>query len=270
MDLRQQRLDGGIQGRARLPSPTDPLPHGWRAALAEHLPGEVLGLLHVGLVEHVDPQDRARDGDRILPAKEFGAETQRVIEFQRHHGVPGFAQGPEPCGIAVVAIGEGEPDEEPVVAIDLGWSQRFVGHRHQPLPFFAGALRDQLFRPEAKTVQWRRREDRDLIPAGFCRFGEDGSKPRARVLADRHRRRARLRHCRRPVQESGQVYAAQGSRYQPEVRKGRVSPADVRRVEKDSSEPSLCCFVRKRGLRVGDGDELAAVTSRSLEEVSIV
>ena len=81
VDLRKQRLDGGIQGRALLPSPTDPLPHGWRAALAEHLPGEVLGLLHVGLVEHVDPQDRARDRDRILPAKEFGAETQRVIEF---------------------------------------------------------------------------------------------------------------------------------------------------------------------------------------------
>src|SRR5205085_185096 len=123
---------------------------------------------------------------------------QWVIEFQRHHGVPGFAQGPDPCGIAVVAVGEGEPDEEPVVAIDLGWSQRFVGNRHQPLPFFAGALRDQLLRPEAKTVQWRRRE------------------------------------------------------------------------EKDSSDASLCRVVRKRGLRVGDGDELAAVTSRSLEEVSIV
>src|SRR5205823_10004854 len=101
-DLSEQRLDGGIQGGALLPGPADPLPHGWRVPLAEHLPGEVFGLLHVWLVEDIDSQDRARDGDRIFPAKELGTQTQWIIELQGHDRVPGLAQCLEARGIAAV------------------------------------------------------------------------------------------------------------------------------------------------------------------------
>src|SRR5436309_936379 len=90
-DLSEQRLDGGIQGGALLPGPADPLSHGWRVPLAEHLPGEVFGLLHVWLVEDIDPQDRARDGDRILPAKELGTERQWIAELEGDHWMAGRA-----------------------------------------------------------------------------------------------------------------------------------------------------------------------------------
>ena len=270
VDLRQQRLDRGIQGRALLPGPADPLPHGWWVALGENFPGEVFCLLDVGLVEDIDPQDRARHRDRILPAKEFGAKTEWVRELQRDHRVPRLAQGLEACRVAVVLLGEGEPDKQPVVAVDLGRSQRFVGHRHQPLALFAGALRDQLLGPDPEALHRGRRNDRDLVAANFRRLGQDRSQPGARVLADRHRRRAGLHHRGRPVQESGEINATQGSRHQPEVRKGRVSPTDVSGVEKDSPESLLCGFVLKRRPRVGDRDELPAVAPGALEEVSIV
>ena len=180
-------MDGCIQGRALLPCPADPLPHGWRIALAEHLLGEVFGLLHVWLVEDIDPQDRTRDRDRIFPPKELGAQAQWVAELERYHGVPGFTQRRQAGGIGVRPAGQGQPHEEPVMAIDLRRSQRLVGHRHEALAFFAGALGDQLLRPDPEASHRGRRDDRDLIAANLGRLSKDRTEPGAGILGHRHR-----------------------------------------------------------------------------------
>src|SRR5215218_10654290 len=49
-----------------------------RASTLEQRVGAVLGRLHVGLVEGVDPEDRARDGDGELPAEELLTQLVRV------------------------------------------------------------------------------------------------------------------------------------------------------------------------------------------------
>ena len=71
-------------------------------ALREHLVRPVLRRLHVGLVERVDPEDRAGDGDGELPAEELLPELVRarkrdVLAAARPAGRPGAGTMPLPC-----------------------------------------------------------------------------------------------------------------------------------------------------------------------------
>ena len=56
--------------------------------------------------------------------------------------------------------GQDHRHEDPVLAVDLGRAQRLAGHGQDSLPFLAGALGDQLFRPEAEARDARARARR--------------------------------------------------------------------------------------------------------------
>src|SRR5690348_13496348 len=53
--------------------------------------GAVLGLLHVGLIEGVDAEQRARDGRSELPTEELSAQVVAVAQRQRNTGCPAAA-----------------------------------------------------------------------------------------------------------------------------------------------------------------------------------
>ena len=55
--------------------------------------GVILRLLHIGLVEGVDAQHRARDGRRELPAEELGAQVIGVCRCSSTTGWPGVSSG---------------------------------------------------------------------------------------------------------------------------------------------------------------------------------
>ena len=60
---------------------------------ASGLAGVLLGLLDVGLVERVDPEDDPGDRGGDLPADELGREVDRVVEVDPDHGVAGGLEG---------------------------------------------------------------------------------------------------------------------------------------------------------------------------------
>ena len=104
--LRQQLVEGALRLELDV-------------ALREHLVRLVLRRLHVGLVERVDPEDRARDGDGELPAEELLPELVRARQRD--------------------------------VLVQLG--ARVVGRGHDALALLAGRLGDQLLHPEAERVR---------------------------------------------------------------------------------------------------------------------
>ena len=76
---RRVAVEGQPVGRRdRRPAPASrPSP---AAPAASTSPGQLLGLLDVGLVERVDAEDRAGDRGGDLPADELAAEVDRVVD----------------------------------------------------------------------------------------------------------------------------------------------------------------------------------------------
>src|SRR5262249_16678315 len=107
--LREQLLERALRREIRVD------------AAGEDLGGAVLRLLHVRLVEGVDPEDRACDGGGELPAEELLPELVRIREA---HLLP----------LTVRAV-------------------RVLARRgDEPLALLARRLRDQLLRPQAEAA----------------------------------------------------------------------------------------------------------------------
>src|SRR4029077_21226375 len=99
-------------------------------ARVEHGARAYLRVLHVGLVERVDAEDRGGDSGRELPAEELGAEVVRVVEL-----------------------------DLPLLAV--GAVRRLARRGDEALALLAGRLREQLLDPEPEAV--RVGVDRDLV-----------------------------------------------------------------------------------------------------------
>src|ERR1700732_4743169 len=248
-NLAEQGLDRRVERRPCLAGPPDPLADRRRIALAQDFLGEVLRLLHVRLVEDVDAKDRARHRDRILPTEKLRPDGERVAELEGDKRMTGFAERRQGSRLSVTR--QRPPDEKAITAIDLRRAERLIRDRHQALAFFAGTLRDQLLGPHAETLHRGGRDDRDLVPPDLCRLGEDGSQPGSRVLAHRDRRGTCLHHGRRSVEQAGKLHPTQPRRHEAKVRRGRVTAADVRRVEEGAAEPSPGGLLGQRRSRGG-------------------
>src|SRR4029453_6445821 len=76
----------------------------------EDLVRAVLGLLHVRLIERVDPEQSAGEGGRELPPEHFRAEVERVGNFEPRDGMTG------PLELAelrrCIGVGGGPPDAD--------------------------------------------------------------------------------------------------------------------------------------------------------------
>ena len=128
------------------------------AVAGQHGPGQLLGLLDVGLVERVDAQDGAGDGGRDLPAHELGAEVDRVVDGDPDDRVSGLGEGgrqrrPRAGG----AVGQGDPDEGAIRSRRPDVAERLQVDGHDPDAVLAGALRDELLQPAAEARESRRR-----------------------------------------------------------------------------------------------------------------
>ena len=89
---------------------------------------EILGRLHVWLIERVDAEEVRGDGRRQLPLVELLAEIVGVGQLDAHQRP---ARGRERSHRCVVGRVSGEPqvDEQAIVRVRLGRSRRFIDHR---------------------------------------------------------------------------------------------------------------------------------------------
>src|SRR6266508_372828 len=186
-------------------------------ARGEHLLRLVLGRLDVGLVERVDPQNRAGDRDGELPAEELGADRGWVVEPHLR---------PLPIG----AVGN------------------LPGRGHEPFSVLAGRLRDQLLGPETESPLYL--GDADLVAPLAPRLAELESELDTWVLL----RTARLRHPLCVNKQLFHVDAHQGGGDDAERRHRRIPPAD-RRLAREHRRPVLARLALEGRARIADGHE---------------
>ena len=125
-----------------------------RAGLLERsrqFAGLDLGGFHVGLVERIDAEDRARHGGRHLEPEKFLADMVDRFHDDADHGMSGRLQRLEPVVMRGVVFAFGaDIDEEAVVAVKRGIAERLAVDRDQTLAVLAGGFGDQLFGPGAE------------------------------------------------------------------------------------------------------------------------
>src|SRR5829696_5077303 len=90
-----------------------------RASTLEQRVGAVLGRLHVGLVEGVDPEDRARDGDGELPAEELLTQLVRVRK-------------PRLVYLDVVALAARKHGDEPLALLPRRLGEQLLDPQREP------------------------------------------------------------------------------------------------------------------------------------------
>ena len=166
--------------------------------LAQHASRQLLGLLHVRLVERVDAEHRSGDGGGDLPADELPAEVDRIAHVDPDDRVAG---GLERGGQLVAAPGgaavERDPDERAVRAVRLDGPERLAVDRHDPDAALAGALGDELLEPRAEALDLVVDEERQLV-AAVLRQRPDRQPERHARVDGRVRLAARADHRRSP------------------------------------------------------------------------
>ena len=140
----------------------------------------VLARLDVRLIEWVDAEDRSRNRRRDLPAEEFLAEVVAVGDLDAHHRMAGVLEFNESrvrcrrrCSSASRSV-----DEQTIVAIDAGGSERLAVDRDQSLAVLAGRFRQQLLEPRAEIRNAGRSHDRDLVAARLPEHAQHGAERR--------------------------------------------------------------------------------------------
>ena len=107
----------------------------------------VLRLLHVRLVEWIDPEQQAGSGGRHFPAQKLGADGGGVGDGQRHQRQPRGTCGGKLARVRPLA---GQRDRHRDAIGSEPSVRRFTRDRHDPLAMFARALRNELLDPEAE------------------------------------------------------------------------------------------------------------------------
>ena len=111
------------------------------------------------------PRIDAGRGDRDLPQIELLAEIVLVVHREPHDGVAGRLEGAEFGVDAGFRVGQirADVDEEPIVAVVAGVTERLARDRHDAFAVLAGRLGDQLFGPRAEGFDVGVGDDRELV-----------------------------------------------------------------------------------------------------------
>ena len=226
-----------------------------RSASLEHVAGELLRLLDVGLVERVDAEDRPGDRGRDLPADELPAEVDRVGERDADHRVAALRECVgEGRPAAVAAAVERDAHEHPVIAVGLGGADRLAVDRHDAGAALAGALGDELLGPGPERGDLVVGQERELV-AARRREGAEGEPERDARVGVGVGLAARAEHRARRGEQRVEVEADQRRWHQPDVRQRAVAAADVGRVEEHLAELVVVADRLDALARVGDGHD---------------
>ena len=144
------------------------------------------------------------------------------------------------------------------VAVGVRGQGRLGGHGDNARAVFAAAFGQQLLGPESEAGDARRGQQGQLVAALPGQGSDGGAQQCAGVFGGGAGRQAAFGHLRRGRQQAGQVHADERRRRQPEAGKRRVAAADVRVVDEGVPETLRPGHFRQGGIRVGNGDEVAA------------
>ena len=263
-DLREQGLhdagqvSGAIDDRGAAPHLDAVDGERWsdgRRPVVEQGTGRDLRGLHVGLVERVDPEQPARDRDRVLPGQQHRSERTGDLDL---------AIG-DLASVLVVADQAHDLEVRQVLG-ELGGVD--VEHdRQDALAELAGGLGDQLFGPVSEADDVRAiGDDAELVLEGTS-AGDGGTEHETGVLraVDRELDRHRLRL----VEELIEVDAGEAGRDETERGECRIPTADIRvRVEDPVAVGARCDIQRRTG--VGHDDDALEVVDSGVAERLLV
>ena len=201
------------------------------------MPGVLLRLGHVRLVERVDAKDGARDGGGELPAEELAAQPQVGVDLDLEDWVAGSHQlVDQPVGglAPAHAARQEQAHEDAVGAVDRGGPHRLAVDGHDAHAVLPGALRDQLLDPCAERGDGRVGEEGQLVAPGLRQGAERHAEGQPRVL--RALVPAALRHADALLEHPPQVDPQERRGHAAHVGQCAVPAADVGRVQEHLAE----------------------------------
>ena len=123
-----------------------------------------LARFDVRLIERIDRQDRAGDGDGDLPAEKLPAKAPHVLDANARNRMSRAFERRDGVDLRGVRLPlQLDVDEKAVGAVTFGRRQRFARDGDQAAPQFSGTLRQQLFEPGAERRESLRGDDCHLI-----------------------------------------------------------------------------------------------------------
>ena len=196
-----------------------------------------LARFDVGLIEGVDPEDRARDRGRNFPAEEFLSQVVDVGHGDAHDRMPGFFERGH-LGILRRVGRSLEPNvgEDAVVSVHVRRAQFFAIDRDDALAEFAGGFRDQLLEPRAQIGDSGRSDERDFVAAKFRGRAHDQAEHHSRILFYRSGRLAGFDHLFRALEKLAGVESHGCGGNHAEVRERGVASADGRQAIENVAE----------------------------------
>ena len=165
-----------------------------------------------------------------------------------------FREGVDGVVILALAI-EAEVDEDPIVAVSVGWSQLLLIDGQDTSIVLARALGDELLDPDAKWRQCGRCHYGELVSATLGTSTDCCSQERGRIVRTFESQLSQKPPRR--LEKSSYVEADQCRRQEAEIGECRIAPADLGVVELNSSKAEFSGERRQAAVRIGDGDELA-------------
>ena len=200
-------------------------------------PRRDLAGLDVGLVERIDPQDRAGDGRRELPAEELRPDLVRRGDLDPDHGLPGRLEARHRAVLGGVRRRvEPQVDEQAVPAIELRGAEGLAVDRDEALARLPGRLGQELLEPGPEIVDPRRGDQRDLVAPPAPEHAQDGPEHRAGIVLGTPPGPAGARHRLRRAEQPRDVEPHEGRGDHAEVGERRVAPADRREPEAHVTE----------------------------------
>ena len=82
----------------------------------------------------------------------------------------------------IIRSAQADADKETIAAVVADIEQRLAGHGNDALPFFPGALGDQLLHPEAERIERSGGDQRQLVAALLGHGADDRAEHRRRIL----------------------------------------------------------------------------------------
>ncbi len=226
--------------------------------------GHLLGILHVGLVEGVDPQDMTGRGSRHFPAEHLSRQRIRVGQVELDHGKARTAQLHHS---RIVLARLTQVHEQAVRAIIGRDARRLAVHGDDALAELAARLGHDLLDPRTKRSQGRVAQDRELVPAAQGGFSQHGAQDQSRVARGGHVGQRLVAHPGGAGEELVQVHADQRGGDQPKVRQRRITAAHHRVRVEDLAEAALFAERFERGARIGSDDKARAVAPGQFPEI---